>query len=80
MIKTTNSYNITLSVSSCVRNLTQQNSSITSFPVFFHSHKEKCGAVQKLYYLNIITVTFWKTVYVCNCMSRGVSVFQLKSW
>jgi hypothetical protein len=39
--------------------------------------KKKCDALQKLYYLNICTVTFWKTVYACNCMNRGVSVFTV---
>ena len=75
--KTTNSYNTTLSVSSCVSNLTQQNSSITSFSLCFRSHNEKFCALQKLYYLNILTVTFWKTVYAGNCISMDVSVFKL---
>jgi hypothetical protein len=77
MIKTTNSYNTTLRVSSCVSNLTQQNSSVTSLSLCFCSHKEKCDALQELYYLNICTVTVWKTVHACNCMSRGVPVFKV---
>jgi hypothetical protein len=77
MIKTTNSYNTTLNVKSFVSNLTHQNSSITSSSLCFCSHNEKFGALQKLYYPNIFTVTFWKTAYVCNCISRGVSVLGI---
>jgi len=74
MIKTTNSYNTTLSVSSCVSNLTQQNSSITSFSPCFRSHKENSVHYKNCIILISLLLLFGK-LYMSATALVGVCLY-----
>jgi hypothetical protein len=57
--------------------LTQQDSSTTSASLCFHSHMKKLVQYKNFIVLTFFTATFFKTAYICNYISRDVSVFKV---